>query len=174
MPTENEIKIVLRMDCEEQIAKSASNVYEICQGYLIATRGITVRVRSLKSVKNGMQYYFTLKCTTNNRCIEIENNLDSRDFNDLWNISLNKLEKTRYKFNGKYKGWIADFFKDHHNEVYFALAECEMPEGQLHPDAMPEEIKKAIVYEVPLNDIRFTSKLLGDVRYAKRILKEIT
>ncbi len=173
MPTENERKYVLRMDSEDEIATAASHVFTICQGYLIATRGITVRVRSLKSSKNGLQYYFTLKCTTNNRCIEIEEALDARDFNDLWDISLNKLEKTRYKMNGRHKGWVADFFKDHQDQTYFAMAECEMPEGQQRPDTFPEEIKSAVLFEVPLSDVRFTSKLLGDVRYAKRLLKEI-
>lgn len=162
------------MTCETGIANSASNTYAIRQGYLIATRGITVRVRSLQS-KNGMQYHFTLKCTTNNRCVEIEESLDSRDFNDLWDISLNKLEKIRYKMNGRYKGWVVDFFKDHQDNTYFAMAECEMPEGQIRPDSIPNEIKKAIVYEVPPNESsRFCSKLISDARYAKRLMIEIS
>jgi CYTH domain-containing protein len=150
-----------------------NRVYNICQGYLIATRGITVRVRSLSDARCPDQFYFTLKVSTNGRVVEIENPIDRRDFNDLWDICLNKLEKTRYKLNGKYKGWEIDFFRDHDNQTYFVMAECEMPEGQVRPVEVPQQIKDALLYEVPLNDVRFSSKLLSDVRYAKRLLNEI-
>jgi len=176
MPTENERKYVLRPNTSKSTVANICNnrVYHICQGYLIATRGITVRVRSLSDSRCPDQFYFTLKVTTHNgRVVEIENPIDQRDFLDLWDICLNKLEKTRYKLNGKYKGWDIDFFRDHDNQTYFVMAECEMPEGQAAPVEIPAQIKDALLYEVPLNDCRFSSKLISDVRYAKRLLSEI-
>lgn len=176
MPTENERKYVIRNACEQNISDGATQKYEISQGYLIATRGITVRVRkSVPMYSNGGKscYYFTLKANTNGRCIEIETKLDKRDFDDLWGIALNKLEKIRYEFPcGKYV-WECDFFKDYRGETYIAVAEVEMPEGQLEPDIMPGIIKENLLYKVPLTDTRFSNKLLGDARYASDLLTEI-
>lgn len=39
MPTENERKYLLEMDCEDEISDLAGQKYEISQGYLIATKG---------------------------------------------------------------------------------------------------------------------------------------
>jgi CYTH domain-containing protein len=151
--------------------------YEISQGYLIATRGITVRVR--KSVatytnvgKGG--YYFTLKVNTNGRCVEIESKLDKRDFEDLWAIALNKLEKIRYEVKNNKYIWECDFFKDYRNETYIAVAEVELPEDQLEPDILPGFIRENLLYKVALTDTRFSNKLLGDARYAADLMNEIT
>lgn len=154
----------------------ANQKYEISQGYLIATRGITVRVRkSVPVYANGSKggYYFTMKVNTGGRCVEVENKLDKRDFDDLWNISLNKLEKIRYDVkNGKHL-WECDFFKDYRGETYMAIAEVELPEGQMEPDNTPAFIKDNLLYRVALTDTRFSNKLLGDARYAADLLNEI-
>ena len=140
MPTENERKYVLNAKCEKAISDMAVQKYEISQGYLIATRGITVRVRkSVPVFANGSKggYYFTMKVNTGGRCVEVENKLDKRDFDDLWNISLNKLEKIRYDVKSGKHLWECDFFKDYRNETYMAIAEVELPEGQMEPDTTP-------------------------------------
>lgn len=82
---------------------------------------------------------------------------------------MNRLEKTRYKLPD---GWCVDFFLDHDDATYFAMAECEMPEGQLEPKWTPEIITKALIFAVPSTDQRFSSKLVSDVRYAKTLFKE--
>lgn len=167
MPTENERKYVLRLDCEPVIRKVALGKQTIRQGYLIAARGTTVRVRSIDNGKTS--YWHTLKCNNGRRVIEIENKLDKRDFEDLWELSMNRLEKTRYKMPD---GWCIDFFLDHDDVVYFAMAECEMPEGQAEPKWIPDAIAKSLIFTVPAIDPRFSSKLVSDVRYAKNLFKE--
>lgn len=158
------------------IASEAKQKYEISQGYLIATRGITVRVRkSIPIYDNGNKggYFFTLKANTNGRCIEVENKLDKRDFQDLWAISLNKLEKIRYEIPSGRHVWECDFFKDYKGETYIAVAEVEMPEGQLEPDSLPSFIKQNLLHKVSLTDTRFSNKLISDPRYATDLLNEI-
>lgn len=171
MPTENERKYVLNKNCLEEVKKISSACYDISQGYLIATRGITVRVRRFISNKK-QEHYFTLKVTTAGRTIEIEKKIDSRDFEDLWNIALNKLEKVRYVVKSK-EVWEIDFFKDYKDEIYMAVAEVEIPEDEYEPTFLPDIIQKNLFYTVPLTDTRFSNKLLGDARYASQLLKQI-
>lgn len=173
MPTENERRFVLRIDCEDQIIAEGGTPVSIKQGYLLAARGITVRVRQAKPNGKPANYLFTLKANANDRVVELEYDISRRDFQDLWDVSLNKLEKVRYKLNHKSKGWVVDFFRDYDNHTYFAMAECEMPEGQKTPDYFPPEVIKNLLFEVPATDARFSSKMLADVRFARRLLEEI-
>lgn len=174
MPTENELKSLIRTECEKQVEELSSDQYLIQQGYLIATRGITVRVRKSRRKKTGQEnYYFTLKVNTGGRCIEVENKLDSRDFNDLWDIALNKLEKIRYVVKSGKLDWELDFFKDYRGKTYIAVAEIELPEGQLEPESTPDIVKKNTIYKVGRDDQRFSNKLLGDARYASELIAKL-
>jgi len=175
MPTENERKYVLRSECESLVNELSTEQYDIAQGYLIATRGITVRVRKQKKRSNGAEsYVFALKVNTNGRCIEVENNLDKRDFDDLWAIALNQLEKVRYIVRHNKSSWELDFFKDYRGQTYMAVAEIELPEDQMDPDSIPDVVKKNMIFKVPLTDTRFSNKLLGNARYAAELINEIT
>ena len=172
MPTENERKYVLDLSCMKEVEKLSSDRYDISQGYLIATRGITVRIRRFTKSNNKSNYFFTLKVTTAGRTIEIEKSIDKRDFEDLWNLALNKLEKVRYILKDE-DVWEIDFFKDYNDNIYMAVAEVELPEDKYEPEFVPEVISKKLLYCVPLTDTRFSNKLLGDARYASQLLKEI-
>jgi CYTH domain-containing protein len=174
MPTENERKFIIDISCEKNVNELSSEQYFISQGYLISTRGITTRIR--KSVKNSNgseSYYFTLKVNTNGRCVEIENKLDQRDFNDLWSITLNQLEKIRYIIKHEKNIWEIDFFKDYKNQTYMAVAEVELPEDQMEPESIPNIIKKNLLFKVPLTDNRFSNKLISNAKYAAELLNEI-
>lgn len=173
MPTENEKKLVLNPACESSISKIAKNSLKLSQGYLMVSRGISLRVRKVKNHKT--KYYMTFKSSVNcGRVVEIEKKIDQRDFLDLWDQALNKLEKVRYLVKDKsYQIWEIDFFKDHNNETYFCLAELEMPENQVKPISVPSFITENLLYDVLLTDSRFSSKLLSDVRYSINLLKSI-
>lgn len=172
MPTENEKKFVLNKDCESKIIPLAKKLYRVKQGYLISARGISLRVRKAKSATE--KHIFTLKCGVGRRVVEIEKKISERDFNDLWSQSVNKLEKIRYLvLDEATQLWEIDFFLDHNNEIYFCVAELEMPEGQENPHFIPHFIKNNLICEVGLTDSRFSSKLLADVRYAKNIYSQI-
>lgn len=173
MPTENELKYVLNLDTEEKFQNLAESKVLILQGYLFFSKGTSLRCRKVKN-----KHYLTLKSTVNGRVVEIESQIDERDFNDLWTQCMNKLEKIRYIVPDKQNQiWEIDFFKDHNGINYFALAEFEMPEGQLAPGFMPRFIRENLLFEVPLTDCRFASKLLADIRYASdlyKLVKEFT
>lgn len=159
--TENEKKYVIKKNLEYQLK---CKYIKIQQGYLIASRGISLRLRQINK-----KHYITFKFTIKERVIEIENKISKRDFKDLWVFCLNKLEKHRYLLNYKKDLWEIDFFKDFNNKTYFAMAEIEMPEGKQKPDFIPKIIKDNLLYEVFLNDCRFSSKFLADVKYAMEI-----
>jgi CYTH domain-containing protein len=173
VPTENERKFVINKKCEALVRKITDESYEISQGYLVSTKGVTLRLRKT-SHNNKETYYFTLKSTVNGRVIELEHEIDERDFHDLWQNSINKLEKIRYKIKHKKLIWELDFFYDYKGELYFALAECELPEGVEKPETMPDIIKDNLIYEVPLDDSRFANKHLGDPRYCIDLMAELT
>ena len=48
-----------------------------------------------------------------------------------------------------------------------------MPEGQTKPKQIPEVIRKHIIYEVALDDDRFSSKRLAHIAHAKKTLKDL-
>lgn len=169
MPTECEKKYVLDLDTEDKFQKLSCNKAKLLQGYLFSSKGTSLRCRKMKN-----KHFLTLKSTVNGRVVEIENQIDERDFNDLWTQCMNKLEKVRYVCSDdKNQVWEVDFFKDHNSTNYFCLAELEMPEGQKEPEFIPKFIKNNLLFEVPLTDCRFASKLLADIRYATDIYKQL-
>jgi CYTH domain-containing protein len=173
MPTENEVKFVLNLCKEKEFKEIAQDKVLIRQGYLLSSKGIALRCR--ESINHKTEYYFTFKLTSNKgRSIEIEKKIDQRDFNDLWESALNKLEKIRYYIQDSEKQlWEVDFFKDHNKENYFCMAELEMPEGQLKPKFIPKFIEKNLLYEVELKDNRFSSKMIADIKYAIELYQQL-
>lgn len=150
------------------MGKESKATYTIQQGYLLASKGMSLRLRNSLDKKMEQKYYLTYKSSTpSGRVVEIEKKIDKRDFEDLWPQCMNKLNKVRYEVALWDEIWEIDFFKDHNDKNYFVMAEIELPEDKIMPKLIPEIIRKNLIYKVGLNDCRFASKLLGDVRYAK-------
>jgi CYTH domain-containing protein len=176
MPTENELKYVLRIDCEKEVAKKSRSDLFIHQGYLAFTKGMSVRVRQSIDHHTKPQYKLCFKQKVNNRVVEIEKKIDRRDYDDLWANAVNRLEKVRYNLwheegDEEYL-WEVDFFK-HDHKTYFAVAEHEMPEGQTAPDYIPSIIKENLLFAVPFIDDRFASKRLADIKYASTLYQDL-
>ncbi len=166
IPTENELKYLLNLECEADLIAVAINVRHIHQGYLAFTKGMSLRVRET----NGNRYELTFKQKIKNRVVEIEKKIDLRDYTDLWDIAVNKLEKIRYDIKDDAKGlWEVDVFKDHFHKSYIIIAEHEMPEGMETPKIIPKIIKKNLLYAVPKNDVRFASKKIANLKYAQKL-----
>ena len=174
MPTENEVKFVLTLNCEANIAKDSAEKWYIRQGYLFVAKGSSVRLREAKHGKE-VAHTLTVKSTSPaGRCVEVEKRLGERDFRDMWTQTFNRLHKVRYCLpGGRREHWDVDFFRDDRDHTYFALAECEMPESRHRPLTIPPVVAKHLVFEVPAGDGRFASKLLADVRYAKELLEQL-
>jgi len=176
MPTENERKFVLDIASyvEKDFLKHSDSIRHIRQGYLFFSKGASLRVReTIEEEKSGVKHEICIKQRAGSRVIEIEKKLDNRDFHDLWDISLNRLEKIRYNCVWKGQLWEVDFFKNHEQQNYFAMAEHEMPEGQISPDFIPARIKEHLIFEVPLDDDRFSSKRIACVNHAKKLYESL-
>lgn len=173
MPTENERKYVLNLSCEDDFA-SVKTKLNIWQGYLISTKGVTVRLRrSQNCKKRSIECTLAVKTTVQGRNIEIENKITKRDFDDLWEVSLNRLVKTRYVMMCAGLKWDVDFLKDYQDKTYFAIAEVELPENVTSPVFIPDLVNNNIIFKVDLNDTRFNNKLLSDARYATKIFNSL-
>lgn len=181
MPIEHEIKVVVRLDDElEYEAREMGRAIRIEQGYLTKENGISVRLRKTLESQSGIsRYYLQNKCKVEQkRVIEIGTQISEDDFKLLWPAADNKITKTRYCIRGEYneefsghEQWELDFFKDG-NKTYFIMAEIEFPESQKYPrSTMPDFIKKNVVYSVPRGDSRFSSRKLGNVRYAAELYR---
>ena len=196
MPTENELKFVLKLDDQiEQKAKELGTCFKLEQGYLQAKSRLTVRVRRQLESKTGtashlLQTKYKVKRsvqTGDSRIIEISTEISVRDFEDLWKKSKGKLLKNRYKIKSGVSDlyrqddgspweevWEIDFFKDQNSANYFIMAEVEIPEGITKPlFDMPEIIRENLLYRVPLGDSRFSNSRLGNQNFTASIYKSL-
>lgn len=164
------MKFLLNVECENEIKKISIGCKDIRQGYLVFSKGVSLRIReTFANNDHRPKFELTFKQKVGNRVIEIEKSIDHRDFNDLWEVSINKLEKTRYDVMHEQYHWEVDVFKDHDHETYIIVAEHEMPEGDLSPKSIPAIINDNLLYAVPLDDDRFSSKKLANLKYSKKL-----
>jgi predicted CopG family antitoxin len=171
MPTENEVKVVLSCgDPEAALVelKGRNRFSHVIQGYL--ERGeTTCRVRFISTSDGARFHKLTVKREVNKRLIEIETEIDERDFNDLWTVCKGKIHKVRVYV----EDWEIDFFLDQEGVIYFVLAEHEMPEGQEDPTSLTGFVRDHLLYEVPRGDKRFSNRKLGKVKYARELFQEL-
>lgn len=176
MPTEHEFKYVISLEMASDfdhlsLMKMAKEHQHIKQGYLAFSKGMTTRIRSIDNGETK-KWFLTFKQKVDNRVIEIEKKVDERDGQDLWSICVGKLKKDRYVIENKGITWEVDFFRKGHN-LYFILAEVELPEGSKRPNTVPDFLRDYIIYEVPLTDDRFSNKRLAEVEFASNLYQQI-
>lgn len=175
MPTEHEFKYVLSSDfLTSYVFNGCDQIKHIKQGYLTIENGFNVRIRqeTYPDVYGDVpDWFLTLKKRVNDRVIEIENKLESRDAMELWFGCKNKIKKIRHIFNFNDFIWEVDVFYDKTNP-YLTMAEVELPEGSDRIKT-PHELDPFIVHEVELNDDRFSNTKLGDVKYVKKLISKI-
>jgi CYTH domain-containing protein len=168
MPVENERKFVLH-DPQGALERALGNVRPaiprkaIRQGYLD-----TVGLRIRRFDQDGkVSHIFSYKRPVDDVMVEIEQEIDALDFERLWKLRRETLEKVRYSIPAGDCQWDIDFFKDA-GRTYFALAEVEMPEGREEPPPPPAILAPYIEFLVERGDERFSSKKLADPAYARR------
>lgn len=173
MPIENERKFVLddlsgalegRLAARPGVRRLA-----LRQAYLDASG---LRIREID--ENGQKkYVFTYKRPVDDQMVEIETEIAAIDFERLWKLRRETLQKTRYSWRAGRFTWDVDFFKDDDARTYFALAEVEMPEGEQVPPSPPDVLVPHVLLLAPRNDLRFTSKRLADRGHAERLYEEV-
>jgi CYTH domain-containing protein len=172
MPIENERKFVLEDDgsLERRLtAKPGVTRSYLRQAYLEASG---VRIRSIES-GGRIRHVFTYKRPVDDQMVEIETEIAPIDFERLWKLRRETLQKARYSWNEGRFHWDVDFFKTEDGRTYFAVAEVEMPERESVPPAPPPELAPHVLLLAPRNDSRFTSKRLADRGHAERLLADV-
>lgn len=179
MPIENERKYVLR-DPEAildiAIGGSSHLWTPIQQGYLPGD----ARVRRKNAVISALsgtlisEDFFTYKIATRHGLVEIEKQISQVDFDRLWEIADRKISKKRLVIvaDPEDEYWDIDVFLDDAGVPYFAMAECEMTEGQDRPTWFPPQIEPFIIYEVPRERVlEFTNTRLTPEYCASLVLE---
>lgn len=163
MPIENELKYILSLKLKEQAFSNWKKV-EIKQGYL--DDGPRIR-------KYGDDLVFTYKkwVESINALVEIENKISQKDFDYLFPMCTDIVRKTRFVKNNDGCEWVVDFLKNEHDDVYFILAEVEMPEEMESPTHILKELKSNVILIPEKGDKKFTNKMLSNESYAKIILQ---
>lgn len=165
MPIENELKYVLPLEFSEANLSGWTR-QDIRQAYL--EEGPRIRQRD-------DHFLFTYKKWVPDAkvLVEIETHIPASDFDLLWPLCVERVQKTRYVTLADECEWVIDFLREGSGDVYFVQAEVEMPEGQTAPDIIPEAIRDHIVYAVGADDNRFTNKKLSDPEYAARLRRKV-
>jgi CYTH domain-containing protein len=173
VPIENERKLVLR-DPDGALERALAGAcppwtrYDIRQAYLDAPG---LRIRRFETAQ-GAQHIFSFKRPVGAEMVEIETPISAVDFDRLWTLRRETLEKARFHLAAGDCGWDVDFFKSG-GRTYFALAEVEMPEGRTDLPATPAIIAPHVVMLVPPDDQRFASKKLADTSHAARLARDL-
>ena len=111
---------------------------------------------------------FTFKQDIGKKTIEVETTLDPEDYSLLKREAILKFKKWRYRIGD----WEVDFFKKG-DKTYFVQAEIELPEHKRKPDKIHPLIQENLIYVVKRGDGRFSSKKLGDAKYAQRLIQSL-
>jgi CYTH domain-containing protein len=165
MPVENERKYVLSPGFDAGRLKGWQEV-EIRQAYL----DDGPRIRQI-----GADFIFTYKkwAPHAGELVEIETPISREDFELLWPLRVQSVQKTRHiKVVGD-EEWVVDFLRDDAGDVFFVLAEVELPRFQAEPRAVVDEIADFVLYAVAADDNRFTNKKLADRDYALGLLAQV-
>lgn len=173
MPIENERKYVLRLETpEKEFGKIADFVEDIEQIYLMYGKKQSVRIRKSLLFRPDkyveFKYKMTFKQDVGRKTVEIETPISPEDYDMLGKQSLLKFRKWRYRVDE----WEVDFFKLK-DKVYFVQAEIEMPEDQKKPETIHPLIQENLIHAVKRGDGRFSSKKLGDAKYAQRLMNSL-
>ena len=163
MPTENERKYVLSDPEAVRALWPPEDWDDVRQGYLPGDARIRRRTRGGRTTET-----FTYKIDAPGRLIEIETGLEPRDFDDLWPLTTRRIHKRRRAMTDAHGlAWDIDLFLDPEGRFYFAMAECEMPEGMDAPPEVLPELASLIRYVVPRDrQTEFVNSRLGDPAYA--------
>ena len=118
-------------------------------------------------------YIFSYKRPVDDQMVEIETEIAPIDFERLWKIRRETLQKARYSWNEGRFHWDVDFFKADDNRTYFTQAEVEMPEDQTEPPPLPSSLARYLLATAPAGDPRVASKRLADQAHAEKLLADI-
>ena len=181
MSTENEKKYVLNIQGMDTVffeEADITNTILIDQAYIQTGKGWTYRIRrSIVKIDGELKisYQSCFKKKVTDRVIEIESKIDLRDYNDLYETTDITLQKVRHLIEDNGLVWEIDFFYvGVQTDIYFVMAEVELPEGVEAPERIPEILLKHLVHEVGIGEKGFSSKKLCSTEYANGLYERLT
>ena len=128
-------------------------VYNIEQAYLDDRSRVRMRENQ---VSGESEYFFTFKAKTQSGLVEIEKEIDEREFKLLSQVCKHVVRKTRFCVPVNGLVWEVDFFiTDTIEGPYLVMAEVELEEGQELPDSEPDFISDYKLHLVETTDRRF-------------------
>jgi CYTH domain-containing protein len=157
MPVEFELKYILDVEPETYKRQledlKVKEIIDIQQGYM--TKEARMRHCVFLS-KNEEVFIFSFKKRIQNYHLEIETPISREDFEMGWNSIDKKLSKVRYKIKDDGNIWEIDFFYENDiNNVYFVMAEIELPLESPVPSSIPDFISDNLLFVPDENDHRF-------------------
>jgi len=173
MPIEHEYKFILNEDNSE-LQEALEKKYDrqtIHQVYCTKNnrfRRITIR----QGKKTSNVYVHTFKKKILGKILEVESVVSREDFElVLLGENISELHKTRFSIPQKHGQWDIDFLRESRKgKQYFALAECEQPEGL--KIEVPKILRDFIQYEVPHeHSTWFSNFKLSDPTYASTAIE---
>jgi CYTH domain-containing protein len=172
MPIENERKFVLELETklERRLAAAPGVVRSYLRQAYLEAPGL--RIRSMES-GGRVKHIFTYKRSVDDQMVEIETEISPIDFERLWKLRRETLQKMRYSWRDGRFHWDVDFFKREDGSTYFALAEVEMPETDTVPPPPAGILAPHVLLLAPRGDERFTSKRLSNQEHAQRLLADV-
>lgn len=172
MPIENERKFVLELESklERRLAAAPGVVCSFLRQAYLDASGVRIR-----AIENGgrTRHIFTYKRSVDDQMVEIETEISPIDFERLWKLRRETLQKMRYSWRDGRFHWDVDFFKRDDGSTYFALAEVEMPETDTVPPPAAGILAPHVLLLAPRGDERFTSKRLSNRDHAERLLADV-
>ncbi len=172
MPIENERKFVLVNDgrLEPRLAQAPGVTRGLIVQAYLESPGVRLRVVELDGRRH---HIFSYKRPIEGKTVEIETYVGEEDFRRLWTLRKETLQKVRYSWPDGRFGWDVDFFKAIDGSTYFAMAEVEMPDGDVQPPPLPPRLAPHAIFAVPNGDPRFSSKRLASRQHAEALMAEI-
>lgn len=174
MPIENERKYILSLapDHIDDLVNEYDGIQQdIRQAYI---NGARIRATATHGVHGELYIFAWKKRRADGSRIEIETELSTNDFNELWEMSGKVITKQRIKIKGYGNTWDVDFLFSggtYNGSHYLTIAEVEMPEGVDIPSDLPNFVKDNLLYLVPRSeDHKWTNPHLTDPAEVKQLL----
>ena len=167
---ENEVKYILKLDGLYNFVDNYWSASMITQYYL--PNGI--RIRSTSIEENISYTINTKKLRPDYSFMELEYPIDKEVYELLHSQQATiGLTKIRYTKLVNDELWSIDFLLNQEN-LYFVIAECEMPETRIIPNNIPAIVLNNLVYAVSRREqADYSNYCLANISYATNLLERI-
>jgi hypothetical protein len=172
MPIENEVKYVLRLECEHDVIAVAETACDIKQGYL--DDGVRVRSKKWYCPQNktlgGVEYEYTYKRKIKQGMFEVNCDITERRVQGTLEADGRAAGEDSVQSSLR----LGDrFLPGGEEDVLRPGRALEMPKGTKKPHYIPAYIQRLMLDKKPYRCATYSSKALSNPEYAKKKLKKL-